>query len=216
MSTNVERLHLLVNSAENNGNIRVSDHIVKPGYSPEYLEELEMGLRIRYNEGLKSFYTTTASISLTWAADPSKVAVAIPADDLNRLTGAIHILNPFDMVMGKMGTRWKEELWFEDMKPSEKEQRRSFLPFDLPTTELMAGFRQEGGKVTDPMCLLSDNNGLLPFHLSLDEYIVYLEKTKGFSYWQQIVFDRDSPEFSLFMKYMPMLFPDFEKDFFNH
>lgn len=213
MKQKMEKLSLMIGELQQNENIIVTVSKIDPGYSDEYLKELEEGLELNYNKDLASLFKIMGGVSVLWSASQTKFVNEIPEEDLNYLNGSIQILNPFDMVMGKTGTRWKDVLWFANMEPAERKEISSFLPFDFPSTELIAGFKLAEKKISDEMYLLSSNEGLSLFQMTLVNYIDHLVKTKGFNYWQLFLSDKVSAEYQRFKKYMPLLFTDFNLKF---
>jgi hypothetical protein len=210
----IEQLTNMVKAIRLNEHLHVSYADIKPGYSKEELLEMGEGLDIKYSDDLLLFYSMVGEISLTWTADANKVS-NIPADDIPNLTGSIQILNPFDMIMGKTGTRWKDVLWFEDMDDKTKNEIKSFAPFDFQSTELISGFKIEKGTLSKDMYNLASNAGIAATGFELEKYLNYLVQTKGFSYWQNIIPDKSSDEYARFITHMPALFPDFDTNFFN-
>lgn len=199
-----------------NENIEVSFLKINKGYTKEHLADLETGLEIEYSKYMKDLFLQIGEVSLMWVINKPKFLNAIPEEDINFLTGSVQILNPFDMIMGYTGTRWKDVLWFEDMDPIKKQNNKDFIPFDYPSSELLSGFKKENNKLSNEMYLFDDDElEITPFHFELEQYLIYLVKTKGYFYWQEFIKDKSSTEYKRFMKYMPQLFKDFDSVFFE-
>ena len=205
----IENLKNLVSVIQENKNLEISFAQVEKGYSLADLKDLESGLEIKLNDSIRSFYAAIGSISLLWAVKPGALANEIHEDDIVYLSGSIQILNPFDMVMGKAGTKWKDVLWFENTDAGEMEILKSFMPFDFPGTELAAGFCRKGIDVTDTMFLYTSNEGVSPLPVKFMEYLDKLHLNRGFSYWQQFGHVNVTDAFRCYNQYMPVLFPDF-------
>lgn len=205
----IENLKNLVSVIQENKNLEISFAQVEKGYSLADLKDLESGLEIKLNDSIRSFYAAIGSISLLWAVKPGTLANEINENDIVYLSGSIQILNPFDMVMGKAGTKWKDVLWFENTDAGEMEILKSFMPFDFPGTELAAGFCRKGIDVTDTMFLYTSNEGVSPLPVKFMEYLDKLHLNRGFSYWQQFGHVNVTDAFRCYNQYMPVLFPDF-------
>jgi hypothetical protein len=199
----VEQLHL-------NDHIKVEDAKVLPGYKKDELDELAQGLEVEFNNDLYKFFSVAGDISLLWSA---KNPDEIKEEDFGYVIGSIQILNPFEMIMGKTGTKWKDVLWFDHMDEREKAEYKSFVPFDFPTTELIAGFKLREGKLSNDMFLLNINEGITPLNIRLDKYVKYLIQNKGFMYWQSFLKDNDSLEYKRYLHYTAILFSDKDHDF---
>lgn len=202
---------------KSNENIEVSFLKIGKGYTEENLAELETGLEIEYGKYLKDLFLQIGEVSLMWAINKPKFLKTIPEEDINCLTGSVQILNPFDMIMGYTGTRWKEVLWFENMDPVKMDNIKEFIPFDYPSSELLSGFKNKNNKLSNEMYLFDDDDyEITPLNFELEQYLIYLIKTKGYLYWQEFKKDKSSAEYIRFMKYMPQIFKDFDPGFLNY
>jgi len=210
----IKKLISFVADIEQNENILISTARIKEGYSPEHLEEIEQGLEVKFDNPIRNFFLEVGEISILWTVNKAKFSGSIPEEDMNHLAGSIQILSPFDMIMGKTGTKWKDVLWFNDMPPELKNEIRSFIPFDFPSSEIVAGFLNHQNIISEEVIFYYSNNGIEKSGINLAAYLNYLIVSKGYFYWQDFILEKSSPEFDRFIRYMPILFEDFEPSVF--
>jgi hypothetical protein len=201
-----EQFSAMIAALGQNELIVLSASKILPGYPPEELKELEDGLGISLHDPLRDFYLQMGGCSLVWSLDADRARALLPdEDDLESIGGAIQILNPFDMIMGKDGLKWKNVLWFDQMDEQQKNVHQAFAPFDFPTPELIAGFQMQGTLVSANMLLYDSSTGIRNFSLSLEEYVAELLRTRGYHYWQEFLTEDDSEERERFDRIMPVL-----------
>lgn len=203
-----ERFAKLIEELKNNSNIVVEEADIKKGYAAATLEEYEQDLEVKYNPALKDFYRQVGGVSISWKLSPSFSA---PEEDAGYLAGVIQLLDPFTMIMSEAGTRWKDILWFEDMPD---EDAKNFLPFDFPSTELIAGFKLANSKLSNELYLYESSNGVSPFALSFEDYINYAIDSRGIFYWQRYYEDKTSTEYQRIAQYLPKIFTGHTSQFF--
>jgi len=206
MKNLINNLITKIESVKANKNFNVNFFQLEKGYPLNELEELLEGLELQLPENLIDFYTEIGGLSFVWNIVPEAVKDKVPEEDLGYLTGSIQLMNPFDMVMGKSGKRWKNVIWFDNSENSEKKKLQNFLPFDFPSTELAAGFENDKNKILDKMSLFSSNDGLSFTELSLSDYLNNLIETAGFSYWQHFNQGYESDAERCYKQYMSLLF----------
>jgi hypothetical protein len=209
MEKRIALLKHVIDQMTANPRIEIQQWVFEPGYKLDELDEIARGLEVEYNNDLLSFYENCGGFSLIWRVKDNEALSGQLETEITGTSGSINILNPFDMVMGKEGTRWENVLWFDSMPDEKKSIARSFVPFDFPSPELIAGFRIKEKSMEPSVFLYDNNDGITDMNIQLETYLDYLIYTKGYYYWQEFINDHTGNEFIRFNKVMPYLFEDF-------
>ena len=206
----VENLTRLTDQILSNENLTVSVSKKLPAYTESDLNELLRGLEISFDNSIKKFFIEIGGLSIAWTIKKDKLKDKVPEEDIDFLGGSIQILNPLDMIMGKAGNKWKDVFWFENMEENKKKEHKDFKPFDFSNTELVSGFMLKGKNLPNEMYLYDSNDGIKNLNINLEVYIEKLLITKGYYYWQEFILNKSTEEYDRFVKYMPLLFSDFQ------
>ena len=178
---------------------------------PAFLDEILEVTGYTFAENLKVLYQQVETFSIYWKVNEVKLGAEIAAEDVSFLNGGIHLVDPFQMIKGPGGRNWETLIWSADSPDIQK----NFRPIDQPSNEMMAGLIIEDQHFTDNIHLYyANDNEVRKTDLSLDGYLDLLISTKGFFYWQDFLDgDDSSPEYQRFIRYMSLLFPDFQSPF---
>ena len=206
----IDKIRSLTTELPSNPQIITSNVLVLPSNAEEELSELEATLQVRLSPTLKEFYVLVGGLRLNWIINRSSFAQIDTPEDADQVAGAINILDPYTMLVGTNGAKWKDIFWFDDMPASKREIAQSFVAFDFPSSELVPGFLIENGIIGNNLYLYDSSEGFRPWDMSFTVYLELLYETRGFIYWQELI-SRDAQDLDRrrMFRYLERLFPAF-------
>jgi hypothetical protein len=172
----------------------------------------ESDFNIQYPTKYKLFIVETCGVKLEWSLNND--------DDIGFVKGTISTLGPEEMIQDSKGGFWKGIFWFDEVKSELNDRLKRFVPFDLADGfNYVTGFLKEGNDtdgwvIGEQLYLNIENEELIPHPFTFDEYLEFILKTKGYHNFLGYYNKPESDEYKRFMRVMPLIFEDFDKEYF--
>jgi len=195
---------------ENNKLIGVTEFIMDEGLDSYDLEMTEDEFGVKMPDDVKEFYKTIAMVNFLWVLKEDSGIELLPHDQAGNVNGKVNILDFYTMVSGKQGDAaepWKDTLWFDGIADSHERIRdlRPFDFFDNHNGECVGFLRSELDKGNTALYLRDDRSSIVPADMTIEEYVDYVIKCKGFVKCQQAFVYKGSDEERM-NYYLPKIF----------
>jgi hypothetical protein len=204
------RLADLPAQLSDNPSLVTSDMSVIPPYTNDELSQFEEVVHVRLSSALREFYQTIGGLRLQWRIKEGCIPLEDP-EDADYLSGSIQLLDPYIMIMGPKGDRWKDVFWFENLSSPDQALVGSLVAFDFASSEFGCGFQIQEGVIDETLFLYSSSNGVSRWNLKFYEYLKALCETRGYLYWQTLISrGKHDEDRQRMLRYLSLLFPDFK------
>ncbi len=194
--------------------------LAKPSPKPA-LEFIENDYKIKYPKEFRDFMLEiSVGVKIKWEVSEAAITDLKLEGEERFMNGQVSICGAREMVFGVGRSYWKDIFWFDQVNSELNDQLKRFAPFDLADGfRCVTGFLKEGDDetgyvISDQLYLNRENKELIPHPFTFEEYLEFLLKAKGYSGLLACYNDPFDEEHKRFMKVMPLLFDDFDKDYF--
>lgn len=187
--------------------ISIDEASISDGLENEYLDTIEQGLNIQLGNSLRSVYNQIGSVDIRWHVALSQYPDLKPLYEEDvYISGSIHFLDPYTMILGKDGNYWKDILWFDDINSETNDRLKNFKPIDFQNSENVIGIVLENNLLSNSFMLYTSSDGLFDLQLDIDQYFSLIQETLGFIYWPIALTQSYSEEREKLIYYLGQLF----------
>ena len=209
-----------VEAIQNNNNLNTYRCLLGEPGDNDFLEYCKTTYKISYPERYQNFILNFCmNIDLEWALAEKAIAELNLREDDPFMHGTIKLLDPIE-IMGETRNYWKGIFWFDEVNSELNDRLKRFVPFDLADGfNYVTGFLKEGNDtdgwvIGEQLYLNIENEELIPHPFTFDEYLEFILKTKGYNNFLGYYNKPDSEQHKRFMRVMPLIFEDFDKEYF--
>ncbi len=221
MKVSRDQIELMIGRLKTNHLISLKVAEIVDPVSKESIDRIEKRYKVEFPDVYKKFIQKEAvSVAVQWnIAETARDMLKLIGEECF-MNGRISSYDPRTMIMDHDNGRWKDIFWFDQIDSELNDQLKRFVPFDLADGfRCVTGFMKEGDEkngyvISNQLYLNRENEELIPHPFTFEEYLEFLLKAKGYSGLLACYNDPFDEEHKRFMKVMPLLFDDFDKDYF--
>ncbi len=221
MKTHREQFEKMISEMKNNPLIKLKVAVLGDPVSQDLIDFNENEYRVKFPTTYKDLILSEIlSIALVWEINEAARENLKLLGEERFMKGKINTCDPITMISDNDNNYWKDIFWFDQINSELNDQLKRFVPFDLADGfRCVTGFMKEGNEkdgyvISDQLYLNRENEELIPHPFTFEEYLEFLLKAKGYSGLLACYNDPFDEEHKRFMKVMPLLFDDFDKDYF--
>ncbi len=221
MKIHREQFEKMISEMKNNRLINLKAALLGDVIPQDLIDHNENRYRVKFPAVYKDMLTTEIlSIAVAWEINEAARENLKLTGEERFMAGKIRTCDTKAMIRGHDNNHWKDIFWFDQIDSELNDQLKRFVPFDLADGfRCVTGFMKEGDEkngyvISNQLYLNRENEELIPHPFTFEEYLEFLLKAKGYSGLLACYNDPFDEEHKRFMKVMPLLFDDFDKDYF--